>query len=340
LADFAKAAALTPTLSRWRERWFACALLLLSCTIPNENSALSKNGSVTGAVSSPAGGDVWLFLYKPNEGPPGPPVQPVAVSAISSARFTTIQQFTFANVEPNPYRLYALQDTDGNFDGNFDVLSQPTSGDRTANGVAFQSQPGRGASVDIALTNPVTVDPPAFTIVGEEDLDVILDPAAVSPMTLKASAVGVFDADRIGFTFGLVDTDNNQIPDDTDGDGVPDISLQLFLRWMPLPGQLDDGSNLIVPLAFDPSPFLLTLQNRLDTTVTATQIQVVMIPQAVVQSPASDGGTQLSTFGTPPAGQYEIIALQAGGQFWRMPNQLSTRDSSQGVRLHIDRSSR
>ncbi len=318
----------------------ALVLLFAACTTPSENPSLSKNGFVSGDVSSPAGGDVWLFLYKPHEGPPGAPTQPIAVSAISAARFATNQRFSFANVEPNPYRLYALQDTDGNFDGNFDVLSQPTSGDRTANGIEFQSQPGRGASLDIALTNPVTVDPPAFVIVGEEDLDVILDPASIVPMTLKADTAGVFDADRIGFTFGLVDTNGDQRPDDSDGDGVPDITLQLFLRWMPLPGQLEEGSNLVVPLAFDPSPFLLTLQNRLDTTVTATQIQVVMIPQAVVQSPASDGGTQLTSFGTPPAGQYELIALQAGGQFWRMPNQLSARDSAQGVRLHIDRSSR
>lgn len=321
---------------------FGSALVLLcaACTTPSENPSLSKTGTVTGAVTTPAGGDVWAFLYRPGEGPPGAPAVPVSVTAISSGRLASDPHFTFANVAPNPYRLYALQDTDANFDGNIDVLSQPTSGDRTSDGVEFQSQPGRGAQVDLALTNAVTVDPPAFFIEGEADLDVVLDPAAVAPMTLKADAVGVFDADRIGFTFGLVDTNGDQRPDDTNGDGVPDLTLQLFLRWLPLPGQLEEGATLIVPVAFDPSPFLLTLQNRVDTTVSTTQLQVVMVPQAVVQSTGADGGAQLTAFGTPPAGQYELIALQAGGQFWRVPNQLSARVTSQGVRLHIDRSSR
>lgn len=314
--------------------------LALSCATPTESPALSKNGTVTGSVTTPASGDVWLFLYHPGEGPPGAPAVPISVSAISSARLATDPHFTFANVAPNPYRLYALQDTDANFDGNIDVLSQPTSGDRTSDGVELQSQPGRGAQADVALTNPVTVDPPAFIIEGEADLDVVLDPAAIAPMTLKTDPVGVFDAARLGFTFGLVDTNGDQRPDDSDGDGVPDLTLQLFLRWLPLPGQLDEGATLIVPVAFDPSPFLLTLENRVDTTVTATQLQVVMVPQAVVQRPGADGGTQRTSFGTPPAGQYELIALQAGGQFWRVPNQLSSRVTSQGVRLHIDRSSR
>lgn len=323
------------------KKLIAIALVFVACTEPSENPPLDRTGPVTGHVESTVGGDAWLFLYRPGEGPPGIPAEPVAVTSVSATRLATDPRFVFANVKPNAYRLYGVLDVDSNFD-TIDVLAQPTSGDRVSSGAAVQAQPGRGAVVDVAFSRVVHLDPPAFSFEGESDLDVVLDTAldAITPLTLIADDVGVFDPQRIGFTFGLVDENGDGRPDDRDGDGTIDLSLQLFLRWLPRPGQVEQGTTVIVPLVFDPSPFLRTLEGRLDTTVTTKRLQVVMVPQAIAQGVSSDGGATTTPFGAPPAGDYELIALQSGGQFWRVPNQLGPRVSSQSVRLHIDRVSR
>lgn len=317
----------------------ALTVLAAACTEPSEIEVLTRTGTVEGPITTTAAGDAWLFLYRPGEGPPGAPAVPVAATAVSAARLATDPRFVLAQVKPNPWRLYGLIDVDGDFDATIDVLSQVTLGDRTSRGVDFQSQPGRGAHVPIEIDTPVFTEPPAFSFEGEADHDVVLDPAldAITPLTLVADAVGRFDPKRVAFTFGLLDADGDQRPDDSDGDGTPDLSLQLFLRWRPLPGQVAAGTTVIVPLAFDPSPFLRTLENRLDTTVTASRLQVVMVPQAIAVASGPDGGSTQQAFGAPPPGDYELVALTAGGQFWRLPNQLGPSIPSQGARLHIDR---
>ena len=320
-------------------RHLLLSLALTSCTVPSEDPALPRVGTVTGGLSSPADGDAWIFLYRPNEGPPGQPAVPVTITAVPAARRTTDPRFVIAQVSPNPYRLWGLVDVDADFDPSIDVLAQPSFGDRVSSGVDFQSQPGRGAVVDLSIDTPIFTEPPAFSVEGEPDQDVLLDPSlnALTPITLQSDPVGTYDSQRVAFTFGLVDANNDGTPDDLNGDGLPDLSLQLFLRWLPLPGQLPAGQTVVAPLAFDPTPFLRTLQGRLDLTVSTQRLQVLMLPQALLQAPQPDGGLALSAFGAPPAGRYELIALAGNGQYWRLPNQLADRVSSQGTRFRIDR---
>jgi hypothetical protein len=315
-------------------------LLLGACTVPSEPDQVDRTGVVQGPISAGSPGDAWVFLYRPGEGPPGTPAEPVAVTAVSAKRLETDPRYVIANVKPNAYRLFGLIDVDSDFDGTIDVLSQPTAGDRVSTPVDLQAQPGRGATVALDISQPIFTEPPAFSFEGIAGSDVVLDPAldAITPLTLVADPVGHFDPKKVGFTFGLVDADGDLRPDDVNGDGTPDLSLQLFLRWLPRPGQVSQGTTVIVPLAFDPSPFIRTLQGRLGVTVTTARLQVVMVPQAEALGPAEDGGTSLQPFGAPPAGDYELFALAAGGQFWRIPNQLPL--ASQQLRLHIDRVSR
>jgi hypothetical protein len=313
---------------------------LTACTTPSEPELLTRAGTVTGAITTPTPGDAWVFLYRPGEGPPGAPAEPQAVTAVSAKRMETDPRYVIANVKPNPYRLFGLIDVDSDFDGTIDVLSQPTAGDRVSTPIDLQAQPGRGAIAPLELDSPVFTEPPAFSLEGVVADDLVLDFAldAITPLTLVADPVGHFDPKKVGFTFGLLDADGDMSPDDLDGDGTPDLSLQLFLRWRPRPGQVEPGTTVIVPLVFDPSPFLQTLEGRLGTTVTAGRLQVVMVPVAQALGPTEDGGQGIRPLGPPPAGDYELVALAAGGQFWRLPNQLSLR--SQNLRLHIDRVSR
>lgn len=321
----------------------SAALVCAACTTPSEPESADRLGVVQGSLEVPVTADVWAFLYRPGEGPPGAPVAPAFFSAVSAARVAESAHYVIANVKPNPWRLYGVLDVDGDFDLSIDVLSQPTAGDRVSRGVEFQSQPGRGATVSLEIREPIFTEPPAFSFEGEPDLDVTLDPAldAVTPLTLVADSLnGRFDAKKIGFTFGLVDADGDGRPDDVNGDGTPDLTTQFFLRWKPRPGQVAEGVQVIVPLAFDPSPFIRTLEGRLDTTVSTSRLQVVMVPQAQALGPADDGGSGLSNFGAPPQGEYELVILSASGQFWRVPNGLGASTPTQGTRLHIDRAIR
>lgn len=314
--------------------------LLVACGAPTEASALARAGVVSGPVVSEVAGDAWAFLYGPGEGPPGPPAVPRYVTAVSAARLREEPRFVFGAVAPDAYRLWGLLDVDRDFDPQVDVLAQPTAGDRVARGVELQAQPARGAEAELRLDGLVATEPPAFSLEGAGP-DVSLEPQldAVTPLTLVADDLGRFDAQRGGFTLGLVDGDGDGRPDDLDGDGAPELSLQLFLRWLPAPGQLEPGATVVVPLAFDPSPFLRTLEGRLGATVTADRLQAVMVPWAQQLGAERDGGGG-RPFGPPPAGQYELVALAAGGQFWRLPNQLGPGVPSQAVRLRIDRNSR
>ncbi len=320
-----------------RGRILALSLALASCTDPTENPPLDRTGTVQGPITANSAGDTWVFLYRPGEGPPGPPAIPLAVSAVSAKRLESDPRYVIANVKPNPYRLFGILDVDSDFDGTIDVLSQPTAGDRVSKPVDFQAQPGRGATVPLELDQVIFTEPPAFSLEGQADNDVVLDFAldAVTPLTLISDPVGHFDPKKTAFTFGLVDADGDMRPDDVDGDGTPDLSLQVFLRWLPRPGQVPPDTTVIVPLAFDPSPFIRTLEGRLGATVSATRLQVVMVPVAQALGPTEDGGTGIRPWGAPPAGDYELVTLAAGGQFWRLPNQLPLE--SQNLHLHIDR---
>ena len=316
------------------------ALTLNACTEPTENPPLDRTGTVQGPITTTSEGDAWVFLYRPGEGPPGAPALPQAVSAVSAKRLESDPRYVIANVKPNPYRLFGILDVDSDFDGTIDVLSQPTAGDRVSEPIAFQSQPGRGATVPLELDQVVFTEPPAFSLEGQADNDVVLDFAldAITPLTLISDPVDRFDPKKVAFTFGLVDANGDMRPDDVDGDGTPDLSLQVFLRWLPRPGQVPLGTTVIVPLAFDPSPFLRTLEGRLGATVSTTRLQVVMVPVAQALGPGEDGGLGIRPWGAPPAGDYELVTLAAGGQFWRLPNQLPLE--SQNLRLHIDRVTR
>ncbi len=320
------------------------AALLAACAEPTETPPLTRLATVEGPVRVPegTGGAAWAFLYGPGEGPPGQPAVPRYATAVSAARLASDARYVFAQVQPNPYRLYGLLDVDGNFDPEIDVLAQAGAGDRVSRGLELQVQPGRGATAALELTVPVFDEPPAFRLEGVVGDDVALDPAleAQTPLTLVADDLGLFEPSKVGFTFGLLDRDGDGRPDDADGDGTPELSLQLFLRWLPQPGQAAPGSIVIVPLVFDPSPFLRTLEGRLDTTVTTRRLQGLMVPQALLQEAGADGGTALRAFGAPPRGDYELVALTAAGQFWRLPNGLAGRRPGQGVRLHVDRAAR
>ncbi|MBL8956622.1 MAG: hypothetical protein JNK82_37955 [Myxococcaceae bacterium] len=316
-------------------------LLLLACTTPSEEWPLEKAGRVGGSatVTSGLGGDVWAFLYAPGEGPPGPPSIPKLATAISALRLGSgDSRFVFGSVAPNPYRLWGFLDVDSSFDPAVDVLAQAGAGDRTGTGVELNLQPGQTLEQGLELSALVLHEPPAFRLESGET-DVTLDGSLQNPvvLTLVSDPVDRLDPKRTAFHLGLVDSDSDGRPDDLDGDGVPDLSLQLFLRWLPRPGEDGSGGSVIVPLLFDPSPFLSALGGQLGTELAVTRLSGTVVPlaQRLVLEPGML--PSLTPVGAPPRGSYELIALAAGGQFWRLPNDLRGALVSQSTRFHFDR---
>ncbi|MEW6433523.1 MAG: hypothetical protein AB1730_18610 [Myxococcota bacterium] len=319
-----------------------CVALLSSCA-PTEDDPLAKTGPVVGTFRAPEGltGDAWLFLYRPGEGPPGAPAEPVAATAVSALRLPADPHFVFGQVPANPYRLWGFLDVDSNFDPQLDVLAQPGAGDRVGDGVELQVQPGRGATQDYRAMTLVEHEPPAFVLEGVID-DVGLDqlPGTTTPLTLVSDPLGRFDRARTLFPLGLVDADGDGRPDDVDGDGVPDLSLRIFLRWRPRPGQLPAGASVLVPMAFDPTPVLRTLNGQLGVVAALARLQAYVLPAAQQITVDADGKPRVAPFGTPPAGDYELVVLSGTGQYWRLPNGLAEALPSQAVRLHFDRVTR
>ena len=312
------------------------AVAFVGCE-PTEPEVLSRLATVEGQLDTieGVGGSAYLFLYRPNEGPPTGPGVPAFVTAISGARLKTDPRFVFSNVKPNPWSLYGLLDTTGHFDPNIDVLSQPSAGDRVGDAVPINVQPGRGLRIDYSARSLVIAEPPAFHLEGA-GADVTLNLVnAMTPLTLVADSMEIFDSKKTHFRLGLVDVNRDGRPD-VGSDGVPVLSLTVFLHWLPRPGQAAAGTNVVVPTVYNPAPFLNTLNGSLGAVVAVQTLQVFPLPQAQVLSVDEKGVSRADVYGAPPFGDYELVAVMPGGQFWRVPNQLGPTIASQAVRLHSD----
>jgi len=315
-------------------------MVFTGCAGVDEAPPLKKAAVVRGAVQG-APGDAWLFLYPPGQGFPGAPAVPAYVSAVSAGRRAEgDESFVFAQVAPNPYRLWAFVDANGNFDPNIDVLAQPGAGDRVAAGSEVNLQPGKTLETAMAISGLVAREPPAFRLEGAEtDLALDAQPNAPVALTLLADDMGKrLDAKKVGFAIGLADADHDGRPDDANKDSVPDLSLQLVLRFIPRPGQVKEGSTVVVPVILNPAPFLTALGGSVTTEVVVDRLQGYVLPQAQELISAPGKPDQIVPIGQPPAGEYELVALTATGQYWRLPNGLKGVLPGQGVRFHFDRS--
>jgi hypothetical protein len=148
------------------------------------------------------------------------------------------------------------------------------------------------------------------------------------------------DPKRVAFRVGLVDADKDGRPDDANGDGLPELTLQLLLRLVPKPGQVKEGASVVVPVVINPAPFTAALGNDVTLELAVDRLQGFIFNQAQEVTMGADGEQQLTPLGTAPAGNYELVLLAADGRFWRIPNDLGAVEPTQRVRFHFDRSSR
>ncbi len=288
-------------------------------------------GEVAGALELPATGrgDAWLFLFESGEGPPFSQALPKYATAVPEVRLGRGDgRFVFSAVEPGSYRLWGFLDADRNFRADFDVLAQPGAGDRRIEPAELAVEQGGRAARDLTLGTGYRHPPPAFRVATDLPVVELPDqPLGLYSVTVVSDGVGVVEAPRFAVT--LVDADGDGQPDDANGDGIPELSPQLFLRFVPRPGQTvpTDGAGqrleVIVPLLYNPAPFLAVLGGDLAREVVADQLQGFVVPQAQSLTPRPNLPPLTAALPAIPVGDYELWAVSSTGQFWRVPNSLA-----------------
>lgn len=309
-----------------------------ACGVPQGEPR--KEARLEGEIRAPVRGDAYAFLYASGEGPPGRPALPRAVTGSSSAAAEA--RYLFASVPPNPYRLWGVLDVDGNLDMTLDVLAQPGAGDWVTDGEELSLQPGEHAELPLRFTSRVEREPPAFRVEGADGGLLVLPdaPSGLELVRIAVERLPELDASRLSLPVSLVDDDGDGRGDDANGDGIPDLSLQAGLRWLPAPGQerpsATDGGVLevLVPLAADPRAVLPLLRGDVSEEVELDALDLLLVPQA--QAVDARGRVQ-QTLGAVPPGDYELVVTTAGGQYWKVPNGLGAQHASQALRIRVVR---
>ncbi|WP_224360903.1 hypothetical protein [Hyalangium versicolor] len=331
----------------------ACLLVLGGC--PQEGGPGLQAGRLEGQVQGPGAprGDAYVFLFAPGEGPPGGPAEPRYVTAVPEMRWASGDpRYQFAEVVPGPYRLWGFLDTNGDADLSVDVLAQPGAGDWTPEAAVELEVPVAGrVEQDLALTRRMRHGPPAFRVTGEgTDGGVVTVPDSVlslTSLTVEADGLGLLRGEEARFFVRLRDADGDGTADDLNGDGLPELFPQFFLRFVPRPGQTVPGASdggvdqVIVPLLINPVPFVTVLQGDVTREASAASVQLFVVPQAQAVSVEADGGQVLMPLPAIPVGEYQLWALSAEGAFWYVPNVLGSQNSeslrSQALRFQIVR---
>lgn len=267
-----------------------------------------------------------MFLYPPGAGFPLTQAIPDRVTAVPDLRLKEGDgHYLFADLGPDTYRLWAFLDTHRNFQPDIDVLGGPGAGDRIAEGTELNLQPGEHAVVDLPVDRHVLHEPPAFVLDGVAPgttVDLPDRPEGLIAFDLHASDLGVLDPARTAFVVGL--------GDDANADGVPDLYPQIYLRLLRRPGQVvpvdpqGRPAEVIVPLAFNPGPFLALLAGDPSRDVVVDTLEAVVLPQAQAITFEPGKGRVVTPLDAIPVGDYELWVVSESGQFWRMPNDLGT----------------
>jgi hypothetical protein len=321
---------------------------LLGCAaacVDVASGELPKTGQVSGQVVLSPGsrGDAYLMLYPRTSGAGTDAALPKYLTAVPDARVAAGDtRFVFGAVAPNPYQLGAFLDVDSNFRPDIDVLAQAGAGDRLGSPVDLNLQPAEHLTVDVGIASPVVREPPAFRldVQAVEEIE-IPDQLSLTSFGLVLEPLnGVLDKRRLAFAVSLAGTSTN---------GVPDLYPQVLLRFLPKPGQVvptdhsGRAATVVVPMAFNPSPFLTTLAGDANAEVAVDRLQVFVLPQAQAITYEPGKGRVTTAMDAIPVGAYELVVLAKSGQYWRLPNDLAGAAGAkvggpypeQGVRFRV-----
>jgi hypothetical protein len=281
-------------------------------------------------------------------------------------------KYAFSLVGPGRYLIRAFIDANADFIPWYGVTGEVNAGD--VGGAAIDAltrgnrevvisdslEPALDVPVSISDAARVPVDRPVFRNAdGSAELQVTAGGAPrIVDLVPNPINDGLVHQGQPAFLARFLDDNLDGVPDDANGDGVPELWPRVVVRKLtavegknPLldendldrNGVLDEGgvdyehlnptngqtispdgaSDLVVLAAgFDPSPIAMQLVDSMGR-VKPTPTPVASL-RLVVRATALDAsGATPVPLKTLPSGRYAIVLIQQTGQTWRVPNELS-----------------
>jgi hypothetical protein len=327
-----------------------------------ENTSISGTLTYDSSLGEPTGPGIVVRYDCADPPPPEGSGRPIALAVVDSWD-SGVGTFALSEVPADACAIITgFVDNDGDFDAFYDVTAGATGGD-----VAIDAQVVTVGSADaegvvtplsLALTATVAVplERPSFTFVDVLGADVptmTVDPlpgfTESVTLSVQATALDTVFTETTNPLFGVtfapdVDGDPFGLPDDFNGDGLPDaIWPRILLRKI----DADDPLGLSVQ---DPPimlPGILLTVNPLDPLDPATSLVAaalmdgvdfnaahlypvptlgVVVPGLVITSLDPLELTPIEAFGAAVAGDYQMLVMNSTGQTWNVPNELAYFD--------------
>ncbi len=351
-----------------------------------------QTGRIEGrvVVNSIARGKIVLFLY--DAARPPPPLgtgRPLTFTVVSrEAVFGAVADgnagpftapFAFSLEAPGKYLIRGFIDANDDFIPWYGVTADTTLGDvggaaidpatrasrvvEVGTDEAGNPRPALEVSVTFSDSARVPLDRPIFAVVGGNDSVVVSGQPKVIELQALPIDEGVIMQSAPGFLLRFLDDDGDGLPDDANGDGVPELWPRVVVRKVAPaqpsgvgPGSFDrstlvdendldrngivdadgadyeldatgekDGKADVVVLAagFDPTEYAALLFDAMGR-VKTTPTPVPRL-KLVLQPRAFDVSTPAAPqrLRAVPVGRYAITVIQQTGQTWRVPNELS-----------------
>lgn len=359
-------------------------LTLLACEAPPvfpgaDKRQNTQSGRIEGQVivSTAARGRVVLFLYDAARPPPptgtGRPITFTVVSreavfgaALEGDLGPFTAPFAFSLVAPNRYLIRGFVDSNDDFIPWYGVTADTTEGD--VGGAAIDPVTRAPRIVEVAQTEeglvipaldvPVSfsdtarlpVDRPIFSVVGGMESITLSGTPRVIELQSTPIDEGVMKQPTPAFLVRFIDDNADGMPDDANGDGIPEMWPRVVVRKIQQEGSPlidendldkngvvdasgesyehlvggDDGLPDVVVLAagFDVTPIAASLvdaMGRVKTTPTPVpRLRLVLQPRAFDATTP----TAPQPLRAVPIGRYAITVIQQTGQTWRVPNEL------------------
>jgi hypothetical protein len=336
-----------------RYRIICVLALLIGCSDPGVREYEPHSGIIRGTVLYPAGaqrGNAIVLLFREDDPPPpqgsGRPLNFVVVpkselfgDSPAGMRRDFSAGFTMPTVPPGRYQIRAFLDADEDFNPIYDLLAQPTAGDvggghvdtTTGTFLTIEVEADRALEgVIVSLGYTIPVERPAFVITSTPSYAVPL--ARPGLMRLLAHPIERaqvrMDPDRTRFLVTFADDDADGVPDDKNGDHLPDLYPRVLMR------RIAEGPSVIVPLILSPVPYRDAIETSGATLTTALDL---IVPPVAVQL----DGTATQILPEIPTGEYEVIVISATGQTWQVPNDLDRiqpgeTDPTQSVKVIVE----
>lgn len=317
---------------------------LVACAPPELREYEPHTGLIRGTIFYPSGaarGNVIVLLFKATDLPPptgsGSPVNFIVVP--SAALFGDAPAgeardfsapFTIPTVAAGDYQIRAFLDADQDFNPLSGLTGQPTAGDvggayvdsTTREFLTVHVEADKAAEHDVlvVLAQPVPLERPSFAITSTAGV-IDLNPSLSVPFTTpKPFTLAIHPIEReqvrmarerSGFLITWADDNGDGVPDDANGDHLPDLYPKVLLRLRDAP----PGTTIVVPLILSPLKYQDALAAR-GSTVTA-RLDLLIPPVSV--SITADGRQVLPSI---PVGDYETVIIEGSGQTWQVPNDL------------------